>query len=203
MQKFFGSLLGQIPQEVGRRVRSHFFQNVRRLFRIEFFHDLRGEPFVQFREDRCSSLLIQRGDNSLPLRCRQIFHDFGNVRGVQVLQLFMGDAQLQPAHGVRLNQIYELPANPALGQFALQLANHPRRHHSLEQPSDSSGKSHIHLRQAQLHVSVGSNRGEIDVIYAHDLAAPGINDLLIQQIFLNCQPGLIRLVELEGPFADA
>ncbi len=164
---------------------------------------MRGEPLVQFREDRGRSLFIQRRDNSLPLRRGQILHDFRKVRRVQVLKLFVRDAQLDAAHGVRFNQVHKLPANRALRQFALQFANDLGRYHSLEEPPHGSREPHIDLRQAQLNVAIRSKRGQIDVIYTHDLSASGIDDLLIQQILLNRQPRLIRLVELEGPFADA
>src|SRR5213078_2251033 len=61
VQKFLGRFLGQIAQEVGCRIGGHLFQNVRGLLRVQFFHDLRGQPLVQLREDRRRGLLIQRG----------------------------------------------------------------------------------------------------------------------------------------------
>ena len=140
---------------------------------------MRCEPLVQFREDRRRGLLIQRGDNSLPFRRGQILHDFRKIRRVQVFKFFVRYAQLHAAHRVRLDKVHEFPANCALRQFALQFAHDLGRHDSLEQPPHGSREPHIDLRQTQLDVAIRAERGQVDVIYTHDLAPTGINDLLI------------------------
>ena len=121
---------------------------------------------------------------------------------MQVLKFFVCDAQLHAAHGVRLDEVHKLPANRALRQFALQFAHDLGRHHSLQQPPHGSREPHIDLRQSQFDGAIGAKGGQVDVINTHDFPPAGINDLLIQQILLNRQPRLIRLIELEGSFTD-
>src|SRR5271154_5515766 len=49
---------------------------------------------------------------------------------------------------------------------------------------------------------VGAKFGEVDVIYANDFAAFGVDDLLIEEIFANGEPGFVGLVSFEGAFGN-
>lgn len=44
--------------------------------------------------------------------------------------------------------------------------------------------------------------GEVEIVYADDFTAAGVNDLLVKQIFLNSKPGFIRVIFLERLFVD-
>ena len=69
---------------------------------------------------------------------------------------------------------------------------------TLQQAANGPFHSHIHLGNAHFDVAVGALLGEVNVVYADDFAAVGIDDLLIEQIFVDGEPCFIGLIELEG-----
>src|SRR5262249_7360381 len=73
---------------------------------------------------------------------------------------------------------------------------------ALQQATHRSLQADVDLGQTQLYVAVGFEGGQLDVVHADHLATAGVDDLLVQKIFLNGQPRLIRLVHLESPLAN-
>ena len=114
----------------------------------------------------------------------------------------MSDTEFHAAQRVRLNQVHKLPANPTLRQLTLEFADHLWRHHPLEQPPHCAWESHIHLRQTQFNIAVGALFRQVHIIDPHDLPATCIDDLLVEQVFLDCQPGFIGPIEFERALAD-
>ncbi len=109
-------------------------------------------------------------------------------------------AQLHAAQRVGLDKVDEFPEDGALGQFLLDAANAHRRNDALEQAADSAGQANVNLREAQLGVAVDARVGELDVVDADDFAAVGVDDLLVEQVFLHGEPGFVGMVELERGF---
>src|SRR5229473_2916132 len=72
------------------------------------------------------SFLIERRDDPLAFRRRQVFHYFRQVCRMQILELFMRDTQLYSPQRVRLDQVHELPSDGSLWKLALQFADHAR-----------------------------------------------------------------------------
>src|SRR5208337_3774762 len=146
-------------------------------------------------------LFIQRSDDSLPLRRRQLLHHLRQVGRMQVFQLFVRDPQFHPPQRVRLDQVHKLPPDRPLWQLFLQPPHHARRSHALQQPPHRPRQTHIYLCDPQLHVSVRAHLRQVHVVHAHHFAPLGINDLLVQQILPHRQPPLIRLIRRQRPFA--
>ena len=170
-QQLVRGLFRQVGQEVGGSVRGHFLENVCRFFWIQLLDDLRGQALIEFGEDGRSGLFVERSDNSLPLRRGQGFDDFGEIGGVEIFELFVSDAQFNATQRVGFDEVHEFPANGALGQLALQLANHSRRYDSLQEAADCAGQSDVDLGDAKFHVTVGLHFGQVHIVDANDLAA--------------------------------
>ena len=98
---------------------------------------------------------------------------------------------------VGLDQVDEFPGNDARRQLGGKAANQSGRGHAVEQAPRGAGQPDIDLGDAQLDGAVDALLGQIDVIHAHDFAAAGIDDLLVEQILAHGQPGFVRLIVLE------
>jgi len=131
-----------------------------------------------------------------------LLHHFGEVGGVEIFKFFVGDAKLYPAKRIRLDEVDELPADGALGELALELANESGGGEALEKATDGAVNADVDLSDAELEVGVSAQFGEIDVVDADDFAAGGVDDLLIEKIFLDGKPGFIGLIGGEGTFVD-
>ena len=100
-------------------------------------------------------------------------------------EFFAGEAQLYAAERVGLDQVDKLPLNFSRRQLGLNFTNGHGRNDSLQQAADGTGKAYIHLSDSKLGVAVGAIVGQVDVIYADDFAAVGVDNLLIEQVFSN------------------
>jgi hypothetical protein len=201
-EQFFGRFFGEIGEEVGGGVRRHFFDDVGGFFGIEFLDDLRSETFVEFGEHGCRSFLVERGDDALAFCGGKLFHHFGEIGGVKIFELFVGDAKFYPAQRVGFDEIDEFPADGALREFALEFANEGRGSEALEQTANGAGDADIDLGNAEFDVLVGGEFGEVNVVDADDFAASGVDDLLVEEIFLYGEPGFVGLVGVEGALGD-
>ena len=201
-ENFVESVLGKIGEEVGGGVGSHFFENVGGFAGIEFFDDLGGEALVKFGEDGAGGFFVERSDDALAFGGGKIFHDGGEIGGVQIFEFFVGDAQLHAAERIGLDEIHKFPADGTLREVDLQAANHAGRDEALKQAANGAGKADVDLREAQLGVAVGAQLDEVDIVDAHDFAAAGVDNLLIEQVFLDREPGFVGFVKFEGALAD-
>ena len=75
-----------------------------------------------------------------------------------------------------------------------------RRDDALQQAANRGRQADVHLGDAQFGVAVRALLGEIDVVDADDLAAVGVDDLLVEQILAHGKPCFVRVVELKGRF---
>src|SRR5271165_204437 len=202
LKEFLGSFFGQLGEEVSSSVGSHFLDDIGGFFRVESFNDLRGEALVEFGKYRGGGFFIERGDDALALRGREFLHHFGEVGGMEVLELFVGDAEFDAAERIGLNQIDEFPADGTLREFALQSADHAGWGQALQEAADGAGQADVDLGDAELDMVVGTEFGEVDVIDADDFAASGVDDLLIEEILLDGEPAFVGLVSVEGALVD-
>src|ERR1700680_3475056 len=72
----------------------------------------------------------------------------------------------------------------------------------MKQAAGRAGQTHVHMRDAQFDGSVGSLLGEINVVYADDFSAAGVNDLLVEKVLTHGEPAFIRAVVLQLLFFD-
>ena len=114
----------------------------------------------------------------------------------------MGDAEFHTAEGVGFDEIDEFPADIALGELVLEFANERGGGDALKKAADGARKADIDLRDAEFEIAVGAGFGEIDVVDANDFAASGVNDLLIEEVLLDGEPGFVGLVSIEGALGD-
>ena len=201
-EEFLRRFPGQIGKEVGSGVRGHFLDDVGGLFGIEFFDDLRGEALVQFGEDGRGGLLVERGDNALALGSGKFLHHFGEIGGVEILKLFVSDAELDAAKRVGLDEIDEFPPNVALWEPTLEATDKIRGSHTLKEATNGARESDVDLGDAEFEVAVGAGFGEVDVIDADHFAASGVDDLLVEEVFLDGEEGLVGVIGFEGALGD-
>jgi hypothetical protein len=107
------------------------------------------------------------------------------------------DAQFYAAKRVGFNQIDEFPGDQASWQFCGHAPNHTRRGNTVKQSPGGTRQPYIHMRNSQFNGSIGSLLGKIDVIYANDFSAAGIDNLLVKQILANGKPAFIGAVMLQ------
>ena len=70
----------------------------------------------------------------------------------------------------------------------------------MEQSPRRTGQTHIHLRNAQFDCPVGSVLGKVNVIDPDYFPPAGVNDLLVEQVFAQGKPALIRTGNAPAPF---
>jgi hypothetical protein len=201
-EEFLGGFLGQVGEEVGGSVGSHLLDDVGGFLGVEFFDDLRGEALVEFGENGGGSFLVEGGDDALTLGGGELFHHLGEVGGVEVLEFLVGDAELNAAERVGLDEVDEFPANGALGKLAVELTEKSGRSNALQEAADRAREANIDLSDAKFDIAVGALFGKINVVDTDDLAASSVNDLLIEEIFLHSEPSFVGLISAEGALID-
>src|SRR6516162_420778 len=203
LKEFFGGFLGKVGQEVSRSVGRHFLDDVGRFFGIQLFDDLRREALVELGKNCGGGFFVERGNDALALGGRELFHHLGEVGGVEILELFMRDTKFHATKRIRLDKVDELPTNGALRKFALEPADEHRGGNPLQKASDGTGQADVDLSDAKLHIAVGALFGEIDVVDTDHFAAGGVDDLLVEKIFLDREPGFVGLIGAKSPLTDA
>ena len=88
------------------------------------------------------------------------------------------------------------------GQVSLQPANHVGGNEALQQPADRARQANIHLREAQLGIAIGAQLDQIDIVDAYDFSATGVDDLLVEQIFLDREQRFVGFVKIQRALAD-
>ncbi len=121
---------------------------------------------------------------------------------MHALEFLVRDAELDAAQGVGLDQVDEFPGNDASGKLGGQAAHQIGRSDAVEQAAGGAGEADVDLCDAEFDVAVGAVLGEIDVIYADDFAAAGVDDLLVEQILAQGEPALVGFVMFELLFED-
>jgi hypothetical protein len=121
---------------------------------------------------------------------------------VEVLEFLVGDAELNAAKRIGLDEVDEFPANRTLGKLALELTDKSGGSNALQEAADRAREANIDLSYAKFDIAVGALFGKINVVDADDLAAGSINDLLIEEIFLDSEPGFVGLISAEGALID-
>jgi len=58
------------------------------------------------------------------------------------------------------------------------------------------------LSDAEFDVIVGAEFGEVDIVDADDFAAGSVDDLLVEEVFLNGEPSFVGLIGVEGTLVD-
>ena len=127
-------------------------------------------------------------EDGFALGRRQVFHDVGDVGGMQLRQAVERDLQLDPARGIGLDQIDELPGNhAAAGSWPAARAAAPagtipfsRRRIAPRAPTSTAASLSMTCSWPTLLV-------DVDVVDPHDLAAMYVDDLLVEQIALQQQ----------------
>lgn len=73
----------------------------------------------------------------------------------------------------------------------------------MQKSSDGTRQSDVDLSDAKFEVSIGAMFGKIDIVDTDDFPARGVNDLLVEKIFLDREPGFIRLIGVQSTLTDA
>jgi hypothetical protein len=114
--------------------------------------------------------------------------------------------ELDPTHGVGLDEVHQLPGDGAGGQSLLESAEGARGEHAFEEAAEGAGEPDVDLGDAELHVIVEGALEQGEVVDTDNFAAVDVNDLLVEEIFADGEPAFIGLVgfeaELVGVEAD-
>jgi hypothetical protein len=121
---------------------------------------------------------------------------------MEVLELLVGDAQLDATEWVGLDEVDEFPANGALRKPGLEFANHAGRREALEEAADGAGEADVNLSDTEFDVIVGAQFGEVDIVDADNFAAGDVDDLLVEKILLDGEPTFVGLVGVEGTLVN-
>ena len=199
---FFEGGLWEIGQDCGGGVGSHFFEDVGGFAGVEFFDDLSGEAFVEFGEDGAGGFFVEGGDDALTLGGGEFFHDGGEVGGVEVFEFFVGDAEFYAAQWIGLDEIDELPADGALWKVGVEAAKSGGRYDALEKRRTAPGRPMSTWVRRSSALPLMRDLDQVDVIDADHFAAAGVDDLLIEEIFLDGEERFVGFVELQGALAD-
>ncbi len=156
---------------------------------IERFDDRLLNFWFEFLEGFGGYVFIERLENCLALVGSQIFHDVGDVGGMQLGQAFVRDFQLHAARWIGLDEIDEVPGNGTRRNPAQQGVESGSRGHSTQQAPDGAARAYIDRDDAQdgTRGFVGRSRfrrieHQVDVVDADYLAPVDVDDLLIEQI---------------------
>jgi hypothetical protein len=84
----------------------------------------------------------------------------------------------------------------------LEAADHAGGSYSLEQAAEGTREADVYLGDAEFDIAVGALLGEVNVIYTDNFAAFGVNDLLIEKVLADGEPGFVRLIGVESTLAD-
>jgi len=123
LKEFLGGFLRKVGQEVSRRIGGHFLDDVGGFFGVEFFDDLCGKALIELGKHSGGRFFIERGNDTLALGGRKLFHHLGQVGRVQVLEFFVGDAEFYAAKGIGFDKVDKLPANRPLRKLVLEPAD--------------------------------------------------------------------------------
>ena len=197
LENFLGCVWLEALDQVGSFVRVHFLDDIGGFFGVELLDHLRLKALVQFRDSSRRGFLVERIQDGLPLCRRDFLDDVGDIRRMKFGELVARKPQLHAPERIGFDQVDKLPSNGSPAEVVAYAANPHRGHQALEQPPDSSLKANVHLREPQFRVAVGVLVGHVYIVYANHLTAVRIDDLLIQQVFSEGQPGLVGMVELQ------
>ena len=109
-------------------------------------------------------------------------------------EAFVGDLQLDAAGRVGLEQVDELPRDDARRNALEQRPQRERGHDAFGQAADRATRADIDRHHVQQHVAVDRRRFELDVVDADDLAAVDVDDLLIEEVALEQENAVRRVV---------
>jgi len=72
----------------------------------------------------------------------------------------------------------------------------------LEEAANCAWQADIYLGDAEFDMIVGAKFGEIDVVNADDFATFGVDDLLIEEILADGEPGFVGMVGIQGALGN-
>jgi len=161
---------------------------------------LGGETLVEFGEDprrRFSS-----SEAMMPgARGRKIFHDGARSAGCRSFQLFVGDAELHAAQRIGSTRLTNPSGWCVCGKPGLQRPNDTWSDDALEQAANRAGSpTSTWVRRNSVFPLVRTSEDQRHD--AHYFAAAGVDDLLVEQIFLHRKPGLVGFIECQGTLAN-
>jgi hypothetical protein len=99
-----------------------------------------------------------------------------------ILERLHVDLEAQPPLGIRLDDVAELPADGIRRDPRHQAADGARRHNALAQAPEDAAHADVDLEHVKLVVGVHALQIEGDVVDPDDLAALGVDDLLVEQV---------------------
>ena len=177
----------------------HIAQQVGGGIGIHLLHDVGGTVGVERGENRNlhlgidllqgfgGDLIVESLEDGFALGGRQVFHDVGDVGGVQFGQAIERNLQPDAAGRIDLDEVNELPRNHSrrnLGEKQLQCRC---RNHAFQQPADRSARAHVDRAKLEHNVVMAKLLVDVNVIDPHNLAPVDVNDLLVEQVALQQQ----------------
>jgi hypothetical protein len=197
MEQFLRCFGRKAGDQVGGSVRAHLLNDVGGLFGVEFLDNLGLQALVEFGESFGCNVLIEGINDRLTFGGRELLHEVGEIGRVEFLEPVARNAQLHAAERIGFDQVDELPADRVCGKLLLNSADRVGRDDSLQEAANRRGDADADIFDAKLRVAVRAVIAQVHVIDADHLATMRVDDLLVEKVFPDRQPGFIWMEEFE------
>ena len=148
-QNLFAAVVRQVSEEIGSRVRIHFFDDVCRTTGVQRLDDGLLHPGLDLFQGLGGSFLIQSLKHSLPLIGRQLLHDVSDIGRMQLGEAVMRNVELYPARGIGLDDVHKSPGDGARRNFSQQRQQRAFGSNSTQQAADGAAGTDVHGVNAQ------------------------------------------------------
>ena len=185
-QDLFGVILREVSKKVGGRIGIHFLYDVGSALGVERFDDGPLDPGVNFLESLGGNIFIEGSEDGFAFVRRKVFHDVGDVGGMQLGQAFVRDPELNPACGIRFDEVDKAPGNGARRNFFQQnMKGTPGREAAQKAAQGSTGADIDGLYpqdSAILPCFTYDIDLQIDIVDTDYLSSVNVDDLLVKEV---------------------
>ena len=164
---------------------SHFLHDVGGLFRLQILQNTGLHLGIfHFREGIGGHFAVDGFEDGAAFGRSQILHDIGEVGGMHIFQLFVGDVEGAAAAAGRVPPRWQMPSgwNSAGMMRRCSRRINGREQHSLEQPPENATDPDVHLDHRQDVALAVMMNAHGDVGDAHHFPAGDVDNLLIEQV---------------------
>src|ERR1019366_3181559 len=203
LEDLFAGFLLQFGEEIGGLVGRHFLHDIGGLLGVQGFQDA-GLHFgvLDFGKGVGGGFAVDGFEDGLALGGAEFLDDVGQVGGVHLLQLGVGNVEAQAAQRVGFDDVGELPGDGVGRNAALQAADPGGRQDTLEDAAQDAANPDIDVHDVERIAHAVEQDAHGDVVDAEHLPAGDVDDLLVEKVAGDAQQVLIVMVGDEDFLAE-